>query len=1348
MLGSSSARIRWSIFAVLIVAGTMVLLLIAPDRSKISAETQKGPSGLFPVLENFDIRENPEKGSASKLAEYRQQAGKSDSLVDSLRSGFANGEEELRSRIPTLKVEYNTDIKIPEVISTDVWKGRTFLTGPIAAKGGKRSAILTEFLKQNSNLLGATTGQIDALKVAADYTNPDGNLSFVELDQEINGIPVFRGEVKAGFTSSGEIIRVINNLAPGLDYSNVSAEFGDPVTAMKLAADNLSWELKADELVPSDAVSTSLKVKFGNGSDFSNTAEKMYFPTEPGVAVPAWRALIWEKVNAYYVIVDAVNGTVLWRKNLTNDQTQAATYWVYSSTSNLGKAMNSPAAFFPGPTDPTSNAQGVLGTRTGVTLIGNEGPLSFNNLGWMTDGTNGTDGWTDGNAVEAGLDIDGTDGIDPTGKANGTGRVFNFSYTPSNVAGGVESGDALNGTAYRNGVVTNLFYLNNRFHDAMYQFGFTEAARNFQNDNFGRGGVAGDRVTAQAQDSSGTNNANFSTPADGTRGRMQMYVFTNGSAPARDGSLDAEVVFHEHAHGLSNRLIGNGSGLTSTRSSGSGEGWSDLYAFLLLMDSSTPVNSVFTTGGYVTYKCCGVTTFTQNSYYGIRRFPYAIMSATGGPSNRPYNPLTFSDLNTVTATDGAFPCTTLTVISCSGATEVHNAGEIWAMAGIEVWAKMAARLGNTAATQKMLQFYTDGMKLSGLSPTFIQSRNSVIAAAIASGTAADVADIKEGFRIRGMGFSAADTGTVATEAFDTANAEITNPFTVSDSTGNNNGVAEPGESVLLNVTVVNPNTGSTIGNVTANVNGGADVSYGSLANNATVTKQIPFTVPATAACGSTQSVTINVVSDAGPQTPMNRTFAVGAPVITSENFDGVTVPAFPAGWTATQDNGTLIAWVTTTTGPGSAPNSAFANDPAGVNISSLESPPLTMNTPAGQVKFKNKYVTESGFDGMVLEIKIGGGSYTDIITAGGSFVSGGYNTTISGNFGSPIAGRPAWSGTSSGGYIDTIVNLPAVAPGQTIQLRWRMASDSSVSSTGVNLDDIQFTTAYTCSPVSFRSRSDFDGDGRTDVSVFRPSDGNWYINGSTSGFSAIHWGLSTDTIIPGDFDGDGKADTALWRPSAVDGVADFHILNSNGFTYSGFPWGLPGDIPLTGDYDGDGKVDFAIFRPSTNIWWLFLSQSQTVASFQFGTTGDIPMVMDFNGDGKTDLAVFRPGNQTWYMSNASGTPAQNFKAVQWGLANDILVPADYDGDGKDDVAVFRPTDGTWYILRSSDGGFAHTQFGANGDIPVPGDYDGDGIDDVAVYRNGMWFENRSSSGFSAQQFGLGTDTPVPAAYHP
>jgi len=281
-----------------------------------------------------------------------------------------------------------------------------------------------------------------------------------------------------------------------------------------------------------------------------------------------------------------------------------------------------------------------------------------------------------------------------------------------------------------------------------------------------------------------------------------------------------------------------------------------------------------------------------------------------------------------------------------------------------------------------------------------------------------------------------------------------------------------------------------------------------------------------------------------------------------------------------------------------------------------------------------------------------------------------------------------------------------------------------------------------------KSRADFDGDSKTDLSVFRPTEGNWYLNRSTDGFAVINWGLASDRLIPGDYDGDGKADVAVFRADANASVPDYYFLKSNGFVYSGLSWGVPGDVPVLGDYDGDGKSDAAIFRPSTNTWYILNSGNGSNTVETFGQAGDIPLSFDSDNDGKTNLALFRPSNNTWYVARNTGSPATNFDAIQFGSAGDILVPADYDGDNKDDFAVFRPSNGVWYIRRSSDGIVTFNAWGTNGDVPVPGDYDGDGKDDAAVYRNGVWYINRSTAGVLIQGFGLGTDVAVPKAYIP
>jgi hypothetical protein len=315
------------------------------------------------------------------------------------------------------------------------------------------------------------------------------------------------------------------------------------------------------------------------------------------------------------------------------------------------------------------------------------------------------------------------------------------------------------------------------------------------------------------------------------------------------------------------------------------------------------------------------------------------------------------------------------------------------------------------------------------------------------------------------------------------------------------------------------------------------------------------------------------------------------------------------------------------------------------------------------------------------------------------------------------------------------VTIPNVG---TIQGRIKVEAANSIF---FDISDVNFTV--NAAPTSVRAPFDFDGDDKSDLSIFRPSVGEWwYLRSSNGTNSAATLGSASDKIVPADFTGDQKTDIAFWRPS----TGEWFILRSEDYSFFAFPFGASGDIPVPADFDGDNKADAAVYRPSNTTWYIQKSTGGTDFTV-FGAIGDKPVVGDYDGDGKADIAIWRPSAGQWWILRSSNSTVL---AATFGASTDKPVQGYYTADNKTDMAFWRPSTGEWYVIRSEDFSFYSFPFGVSTDIPVPGDYDGDDRFDAAVFRpsNQTWFVQRTTAGTLIQPFGSAGDLPIPNAYVP
>lgn len=409
-----------------------------------------------------------------------------------------------------------------------------------------------------------------------------------------------------------------------------------------------------------------------------------------------------------------------------------------------------------------------------------------------------------------------------------------------------------------------------------------------------------------------------------------------------------------------------------------------------------------------------------------------------------------------------------------------------------------------------------------------------------------------------------------------------------------------------------------------------------------------------------------------------------------------------------------------------------------------------------QVVVRDNRAGAGGINSATSTVNVDGVSGPFVVTAPNTGVSWTGNTgqtvtwNVAGTTAAPVsAANVKISFSADGGltFPTTLVSSTANDGSETItvpnvsttQGRIKVEGDGNIF---FDMSDVNFTVV--AGPTStLRAPFDYDGDDKTDLSIFRPSLGQWWVNRSSNGSTfAVTFGASSDRMVPADYTGDQKADVAFWRPS----TGEWFILRSEDFTFYAAPFGANGDRPVPGDFDADGKADLTVFRPSSNTWFISKSAGGTDI-IGFGSSGDVPVVSNYDGDNKADIAIYRPSLGQWWVRRSSDL---SVFAVTFGNSTDKPVQGFYTADNKADIAYWRPSTGEWNVLRSEDFSFYAFPFGVSTDIPVPGDYDGDDRYDAGVFRpsSNTWFVQRSTAGTLIQAFGASGDVPTPNAYVP
>jgi large repetitive protein len=1077
-------------------------------------------------------------------------------------------------------------------------------------KGGKAGATPEEGAARGHMVKFASLYHLDEYDLATAEVkgihNTGKGAVIVQLRQRVDGVEVFRDEMKVVMNQKLDLV-AMSGYIPTWTKNRTGSFTLTPDQAIALAfqdltdaeidSSSLEWRERRDEF---DLFALNVQVENSVSLHMAEPSrvKKVMFDLPEGLEPAYYLELSVSSADStdsdfYGYVISAVDGRLLFRNNLTAQDSFSYRVWADSSGQFIPFDGPQGTTGTPHPTGLPDGFQAPFVSPQLVTL--QNSPFSKNDP-WLPPGAT----QTIGNNVEAYADLVTPDGFTATGDFHAdvtSPNVFDYTY---DTALGPQSS-----LGQQKAAIVQLFFMNNFLHDWYYDSGFDEAAGNAQTSNFGRGGRENDNIRAEGQDFSGRNNANMSTPADGGRPRMQMFIFngnaahtltvntptafarnfSNGTAafgpqafdvtapvvqanpadgcaaivnvaevagkiaftdrgtcnfnvkiqnaqlagavgvivanvdssadpetaPAmggtatipvtigslslglsdgnlfrtnfaggivarlfrevavdRDGTIDNQVIAHEWGHYISNRLVGNASGLNTNMSRGMGEGWGDFHAMLLtvrpedaLVPSNANYNGVYGIAGYVT------SGGGNNGYYfGIRRVPYS--------TDMTKDPLTFKHISNGVPISGA-PI----AFGANGANnaEVHNTGEVWTTMLWECYAALlrdtlgsSPRLTFREAQDRMKDYLVTAYKLTPNSPTFLEARDAVLAAVFANDPT-DFVLFAKAFAKRGAGiravspnrFSATNSpglveSFVSGNDVEFVNASLTDGFNGCD----RDGALDNGETGILSIRLKNSGTGqltattATISSTNPNVSFPTGNVFHFVATQPfdTVTGQVPIHLEGASGIEIHDlKIDLNDPDLALGPPPANVLSARGNfDVVPNQSAsDDVESPSSPWATAGTTANVWARSEIT------ASDHRWLGPDPGQTSDQSLISPILQVGTDTFSFTFIHRFGFEftgtTFFDGGVIEISTDGGTtWTDI----GNLASPAYNGTLVATGTNPLRGRKAYVANQTT-QVPVTVSLGTTFANQAVRIRFRTASDVTGSGFGWEIDNLSFS---------------------------------------------------------------------------------------------------------------------------------------------------------------------------------------------------------------------------------------------------------------------------------------------------